>query len=258
MFSDNLTVDLLWRQYKETEDFDLRQALIEEYASLVKYIVDRISVNLPNHIDKDDLLIVGIIGLIDAIEKFDLSFKVKFETYASRRIRGAVLDELRAMDWLTRSSRKNANDLEHVISKLEEELGRVPEESEIASEMHVSTEKVRDIFSEVSGAKILSLDFSSGPDDSSTLLDTLVDKKNPTPCKVIEQEDIKKIFMDLMELLSEQERNVLALYYFEGLVLKEIGAVLNISESRVSQIHAKAILHLRSKLRSHCLDEESL
>ncbi len=243
-------IDLIWKEYKSTKKLDLREKLIEQYLDLVKYIAGRVAVNLPRHVDKNDLMIVGVIGLIDAIEKYDIDSGVKFQTYASLRVRGSIIDELRSQDWMPRSARKKISELEVVLRKLEEKLGRYPYEEEIAEEMGVSIEKLNEILSDSAVTSLLSLNIKDERSAKSTdILDSIEDKKNPLPFQQLEYEDIKKTLANLISALSEQERKILALYYFEGLTLKEIGEILNISESRVSQVHTKAILQLRVKMK---------
>jgi len=245
-----IDLDKLWKNYKETKDEELRKILVEHYLKLVKYIAGRVAINLPMHIDKNDLILVGVIGLIDAIEKFDINSGVKFETYASLRIRGSIIDELRAMDWIPRSTRKKIHKLEIIMRELEDELGRSPSDEEIAKAMGVSIHKLGQIFADASGTTLISLDMKNDKSDNPTeLLDSIKDKKFPSPSANLEYEDVKKLLADAIELLPDQERNVLALYYYERMILKEIGMAMNISESRVSQIHTKAILQLRMKLQ---------
>lgn len=227
-----------------------REEIIHKYLHLVKYVAGRISVNLPPHVEIDDLINEGILGLIDAIGKYDDSRGVKFETYAITRINGAILDALRALDWVPRAVRQKARELERVFAELENRLARVPDEHEVAKALGVPLKDYHTLLLKIRGTSILSLEefLPNEKGHDVALLDTLKDG-GPDATHVLESTEIKSTLAQAVESLPPQERTVITLYYFEGLTLKEIKNVLEVSESRVSQIHAQAVIRLRSKLR---------
>jgi len=232
-----------------------REEIIHKYLHLVKYVAGRISVNLPPHVEIDDLINEGILGLIDAIGKYDDSRGVKFETYAITRINGAILDALRALDWVPRAVRQKARELERVFVELENRLARVPEEEEISKALGVTLKDYHTLLLKIRGTSILSLEefLPNEKGHDVALLDTLKDG-GPDATHVIESSEVKSTLAAAVESLPPQERTVISLYYFEGLTLKEIKNVLEVSESRVSQIHAQAVIRLRSKLRTLQMD----
>ncbi len=245
-------IQACWKRYKETGDRTLRDKLILHYAPLVKYVAGRVSVGLPNNIEQADLVSYGIFGLIDAIEKFDLDRGNKFETYAISRIKGAIIDELRAIDWVPRSVRQKARAVEKAISELEQTLKRPPSDEEIAAKMRISVEELEDIYSQISFVGLVALDeiihLTSEKGESPTVGDTLSDDRAKEPDAAYEAEEIKTVLAEAINKLSEREKIVVTLYYYEGLTLAEIGQVLGVTESRVCQIHTKAILQLRARL----------
>jgi len=235
-----------------------REASLRRYAPLVKYVVDRIATSLPKSIEKDDLVNTAIIGLFDALEKYDETRGTKFETYAIWRIKGAVLDELRSMDWVSRTTRRKARNLERVCAVLDQKLGRTATEVEIAKEMNLSLHELMRLIEEVRGTVVLSLDQAVPIDedhDLTGLADMIEDGDALNALTKIEEEENKKLLLHSINNLSEQERLVVALYYYEEMTLKEIGETLHISESRVSQIHTKAILRLRGRMRKTMLGQ---
>ncbi|MER3396374.1 MAG: RNA polymerase sigma factor WhiG [Acidimicrobiia bacterium] len=245
-------IQACWQKYKETGDPALRDKLILHYAPLVKYVAGRVSVGLPNNIEQADLVSYGIFGLIDAIEKFDPARGNKFETYAISRIKGAIIDELRAIDWVPRSVRQKARNVEKAISELEQVLKRPPTDEEIAKHMGIELKDLEDIYSQISFVGVVALDelihMTSERGESPTVGDTLPDQKIKEPGAAYEIEEVKTVLAEAINKLSEREKIVVTLYYFEGLTLAEIGQVLGVTESRVCQIHTKAILQLRAKL----------
>jgi RNA polymerase sigma factor for flagellar operon FliA len=247
----------LWRKYKEAKDEALKEELREEiilrYAPLVKYMAGRIAISTPPTVEFEDLVHYGIIGLIDAIEKFDINQNIKFKTYATQRIRGAILDELRQIDWIPRSIRQKSKELEAAYANLEYKLGRAATDEEVASELGISVEELNKMILEVSGTTLLSLDDISpvSDDDEMSLMDTLEGPVTQTPEAITEKEEAKRLLVEAIEKLPPREREVIALYYYEELTLKEIGEVLGITESRVSQLHTKIILRLRGYLSKH-------
>jgi RNA polymerase sigma factor for flagellar operon FliA len=242
----------LWQSYKKKADPALRERLILHYSPLVKYVAGRVGVGLPPNIEQADLVSYGIFGLIDAIEKFDLERAIKFETYAISRIRGAIIDELRAIDWIPRSVRYKAREVEKAYAKLEGELHRTPSESEVAAEMGIALEDLHQIFSQVSFVNVVALDelLSVGGEkgDKLSLVDTLEDTKAEDPVLAFESEETKFLLAKAINTLPEREKIVVTLYYYEGLTLAEIGQVLGVTESRICQMHTKAVLQLRGKL----------
>jgi RNA polymerase sigma factor for flagellar operon FliA len=224
---------------------------LRRYFPLVKYVVDKIATGLPKSIEREDLTNTAMIGLFDALEKYDEGRGTKFETYAIWRIKGAVLDELRSLDWASRTTRRKAREVERVCSALDQKLGRAATEQELADAMGLSIHEFGRVLEEVRGTVLLSLDQSLQIDDDhdlTGLADMIEDKTVEDTLSQIEQEESRHVLMNLINGLTEQERLVVALYYYEEMTLKEIGEALRISESRVSQIHTKAILRLKGRL----------
>ncbi|MEZ0068617.1 RNA polymerase sigma factor for flagellar operon FliA [Streptacidiphilus sp. MAP12-20] len=247
------TVDELWRAYKQTGDPRLREQLILHYSPLVKYVAGRVGVGLPANVEQADFVSSGVFGLIDAIEKFDPDRAIKFETYAISRIRGAIIDELRALDWIPRSIRQKARAVERAYATLEVSLRRTPGDSEVAAEMGIQIEELHGIFSQLSLANVVALDellHASGDsgEHRGSLVDTLVDQAADDPEEVAESREVRRLLARAINTLPDREKTVVSLYYYEGLTLAEIGQVLGVTESRVSQIHTKAVLQLRAKL----------
>ena len=242
----------LWREFKETADQRLRERLILHYSPLVKYVAGRVGVGLPPNIEQADLVSYGIFGLIDAIVKFDISRAIKFETYAISRIKGAIIDELRAIDWIPRSVRFKAREVEKAYAALESRLHRTPTEPEVAEELGITLEELHTIFSQVSFVNVIALDelLNVGGErgDKLSLVDTLEDTKAEDPVQAFETEETKYLLARAINTLPEREKIVVTLYYYEGLTLAEIGQVLGVTESRICQMHTKAVLQLRGKL----------
>lgn len=246
-------VSHLWQEYKATNRQDCRDRLIINYSPLVKYIASRISANLPQSVDQADLVSYGIFGLIDAIEKYDTTREIKFETYAITRIKGAIIDELRALDWVPRSVRYRARELERVYYELENKLRRVPTDAEVAEAMGMTIEDHNELLSRLSYTSVLALEelWSVGEkDDKVSLIDSIEDTSSPDPSMSFEMEEIKDILADAVTKLPEREKTVIVLYYYDNLTLREIGEILGVTESRVSQLHTKAVLRLKAKMRS--------
>ena len=242
----------LWREFKASGEERLRERLILHYSPLVKYVAGRVGVGLPPNIEQADLVSYGIFGLIDAIEKFDLERAIKFETYAISRIKGAIIDELRAIDWIPRSVRYKAREVEKAYAALEAKLHRSPTEAEVAEELGIKLEDLHTIFSQVSFVNVVALDelMSAGQErgDKLSLVDTLEDTKAEDPVQAFESEETKYLLAKAINTLPEREKIVVTLYYYEGLTLAEIGQVLGVTESRICQMHTKAVLQLRGKL----------
>ena len=222
------------------------------YSPLVKYVAGRMSSGLPAHVDEADLISYGLGGLIFAIERFDLSREIKFETYAITRIRGAIIDELRSLDWVPRSVRARAREIEGVNMKLESRLQRAPTDEEMARELEIEVEEFHEALLQISNSTIVALDelwsVSDSSGDQVSLLDTIPDHGAPDPQAMVDQSELRDRIADAIAALPEREKLVIALYYYENLTLREIGEVLGVTESRVSQLHTKAVLRLRSKL----------
>ncbi len=244
-------LDLVWDRYKKLDQQADRDQLIVYYAPLVKFVASRIAAGLPQNVDQADLVSYGMFGLIDAITKFDLERGFKFETYAIARIKGAVLDELRSIDWVPRSVRAKAKSVERAMAKLESELHRAPTDEEIAAEMGMSDAQLTSIYNQISSLGLVALDemLSYGGGDSMTLGDTLADRHDG-PGGVYERVEMRQMLAEAINRMGEREKIVLTLYYYESLTLAEIGKVLGVTESRVCQIHTKAVLQLRSKLQA--------
>ncbi|WP_231121512.1 RNA polymerase sigma factor WhiG [Motilibacter peucedani] len=242
----------LWTEFKQTGDTHVRERLILHYSPLVKYVAGRVGVGLPPNIEQADLVSYGIFGLMDAIEKFDLERGFKFETYAINRIRGAIIDELRAIDWIPRSVRYKAREVEKAYAALESRLHRSPSEAEVAQEMGIKLEELHQVFNQVSFVNVVALDelISVGGEkgDKLSLVDTLEDTRVEDPVMAFEGQETKQLLAGAINLLPEREKIVVTLYYYEGLTLAEIGQVLGVTESRICQMHTKAVLQLRSRL----------
>jgi len=242
----------LWREFKAGGEAHLRERLILHYSPLVKYVAGRVGVGLPSNIEQADLVSYGIFGLIDAIEKFDLSRAIKFETYAISRIKGAIIDELRAIDWIPRSVRYKAREVERAYAALEGKLSRTPTEGEVANELGLTLDELHTIFSQVSFVNVVALDelLNVGGErgDKLSLVDTLEDTRAEDPVAAFETEETKYLLARAINMLPEREKIVVTLYYYEGLTLAEIGQVLGVTESRICQMHTKAVLQLRGKL----------
>ena len=243
----------LWRRYKTTGDDRARERLVVAYAPLVKYVAGRMGSGLPAHVEESDLISYGLIGLISAIERFDLEREIKFETYAITRIKGAIIDELRSLDWVPRSVRAKAREIERVNAKLEHRLQRAPTDEEMAEELGISVDEFQDSLLQISNSTVVALDelwtVSDASGDQVSLLDTLQDPDSPDPSQVLDATEVKDRLADAIARLPEREKLVIALYYYENLTLREIGEVLGVTESRISQLHTKAVLRLKSRLQ---------
>ena len=242
----------LWRRYRADRDRALRDRLILTYAPLVKFVAGRLGSGLPAHVDEGDLVSYGLLGLIGAIERYDPDRDVKFETYAIARIKGSIIDELRAMDWVPRSVRARARDIERAIGELEARSGRAPSEEEIAAKLGVSLDELDENLLEISRSSIAALDelwtISSSGGDQVALIDTIEDTQGPEPQAALAQTEMREALGEAIARLPEREKLVVTLYYYEELTLREIGEVLGVTESRVSQLHTKAVLRLKARL----------
>ncbi|MBF9016174.1 MULTISPECIES: RNA polymerase sigma factor WhiG [unclassified Oceanispirochaeta] len=248
---ENVTEEELWKEYRKTHKQEIRDTLIKQYAPLVKYVAGKISVGMPQNVDFDDLVGFGVFGLFDAIEKFDPEKHVKFKTYAVTRIRGAIFDELRSIDWVPRSVRQKTREIEDTIQSLEASLGRSASDDEIAKAMNMSRAQYNQVVLKVRGTSILSLNdvwFTGDDSDKVSIQDSIESPISLQPDSIAEKDEIRRVIVQAINELPDKEKKVLVLYYYEDLTLKEIGKVLEVTESRISQLHTKAIMRLRSKL----------
>ncbi len=248
---ENVTEEELWKEYRKTHKQEIRDTLIRQYAPLVKYVAGKISVGMPQNVDFDDLVGFGVFGLFDAIEKFDPEKHVKFKTYAVTRIRGAIFDELRSIDWVPRSVRQKTREIEDTIQTLEADLGRSASDTEIAKAMNMSVDQYNQMVLKVRGTSILSLNdvwFTGDDSDKVSIQDSIESPVSLQPDSIAEKDEIRRVIVEAINELPDKEKKVLVLYYYEDLTLKEIGKVLEVTESRISQLHTKAIMRLRSKL----------
>jgi RNA polymerase sigma factor for flagellar operon FliA len=250
----------LWRRYKRDGDERARERLVVAYSPLVKYVSGRMASGLPAHVEESDLISYGLGGLISAIERFELEREIKFETYAITRIKGSIIDELRSLDWVPRSVRARARAIERANTKLEHKLQRAPTDEEMAKELEMTVGDFQDALLQISNSTVAALDelwtVSDASGDSVSLLDTLQDPGAPDPATVMDATDLKDRIADAIARLPEREKLVVALYYYENLTLREIGEVLGVTESRVSQLHTKAVLRLRGRMSDENLRGE--
>jgi len=241
-----------WVTFKETNSSELREKLLEEYLPLVRSVAGRMALGFPRSVEVSDLISTGVIGLVEALSNYDPSRGVKFETYAVPRIRGAILDELRSLDWVPRSTRAKSREIERATVKLENKLGRIPTQRELSKCLKVSTKELLATIDDVSSSSILSLDeLIYGEDDNRQVprVETVESSSTHNILSDLEKKELKAFILSSLNNLTEQERLVIGLYYYEEMTLKEIGEVMQISESRVSQIHTKAVLKLRNMVK---------
>ncbi len=243
----------LWRRYKDEGDQRARERLVLAYAPLVKYVAGRMSSGLPAHVEEADLISYGLLGLISAIERFDPSRDIRFETFAITRVKGSIIDELRSLDWVPRSVRAKAREIERANAKLEHQLHRAPTDREMADALDVSIEEFQESLVRISNSSVVALDelwtVSDSSGDTVSLLDTIQDPDAVDPSREMALTDMKDRLAEAIARLPEREKLVVALYYYENLTLREIGEVLGVTESRVSQLHTKAVLRLKSRLQ---------
>jgi RNA polymerase sigma factor FliA len=250
---DESRVHELWRRYKDDGDMAARDNLILSYSPLVKYVAGRMGSGLPAHIEEADLISYGLLGLIGALERFDPGREIKFETYAISRIKGSIIDELRSLDWVPRSVRSKAREIERTCALLENRLQRAPTDEEIAKELNITMDEFHHSLSQISTTSMVALDelwaISGSDGDTASLIDTLEDPKSRDPSRMLDLSEMKNRLALAIDHLPPREKIVIALYYYETLTLREIGEVLGVTESRVSQLHTKAILRLKGRLR---------
>jgi RNA polymerase sigma factor FliA len=243
----------LWRRYKDQGDNTARERLVVAYSPMVKFVAGRLGAGLPSHVEDADLISYGLVGLIGAIERFEPERGIKFETFAMTRIRGAIIDELRSLDWVPRSVRSRAREIEQVQAKLEHELQRAPSESELAAKLNMTEEELQSALLEIANSSVYALDelwtVSDSSGDQVSLLDTIADEGAADPQEALATTEVKDRLTEAIGGLPEREQLVVALYYYENLTLREIGEVLGVTESRVSQLHTKAVMRLKSHLQ---------
>ena len=249
----------LWRRYKDNGDPQARERLVLAYSPLVKYVAGRMSSGLPAHVEEADLISYGLLGLISAIERFEPAREIRFETFAITRIKGSIIDELRSLDWVPRSVRAKAREIERANAKLEHKLHRAPTDQEMAAELEVDIDEFQESLVRISNSSVVALDelwtVSDSSGDQVSLLDTIQDETAADPAQEMDLTDMKDRLADSIARLPEREKLVVALYYYENLTLREIGEVLGVTESRVSQLHTKAVLRLKSRLQGDSLTE---
>jgi len=246
MIHDVERVAQIWQEYvADRENKELKDTLIMQYAPLVKYLAGRLSVHIGHRVEFDDLISYGIFGLIDAIDKFSLEKGVKFETYASLRIRGAIIDSIRKLDWVPRDLRQKSKLVEQAYADLEIDLGREPSDEEIAQKLGLTIEETLELMKKASIASLVSLDdyLEQNHEENFSVRDG-----GETPEEEYDRKEVTDILVEAIDKLTDKEKNVVTLYYFEDMTLKEISKTMGVSESRVSQIHSKAVVKLRAKL----------
>jgi RNA polymerase sigma factor for flagellar operon FliA len=243
----------LWRRYKDDGDEGARERLVVAYSPMVKFVAGRLGAGLPSHVEDADLISYGLFGLIGAIERFEPERGIKFETFAMTRIRGAIIDELRSLDWVPRSVRSRAREIETAQAKLEHELQRAPTEAELAAKLNLTEEELQAALLEIANSSVYALDelwtVSDSSGDQVSLLDTIADDRAADPQEALASTEVKDLLTEAIGGLPEREQLVVALYYYENLTLREIGEVLGVTESRVSQLHTKAVMRLKSSLQ---------
>ena len=247
-YMDKKDMNEIWIQYTKTHSAQLKEMLTEHYVHLVKLVAGRLGIYLNQYIDIDDLVGYGVLGLIDAIDKFDPTKNVKFETYASLRIRGAILDAIRKLDWIPRTLRKKQKDIDKAYVELEMKLGRQPLDREVAESLNISLEEYNNLLKEVNVSTLVSID------ENIYHFESVKDHNAQVPEQYIQENEIKDTLVKIIDELPEREKKVIFLYYYEELTLKEISRVLEVSESRVSQLHTKAVSRLRANMSKYHLD----
>ncbi len=240
----------LWEDYAKKKTPELQEKIIIEYAGLVKLVAGRLSMYLGYNVEYDDLVGYGTFGLIDAVDKFDYTKGVKFETYASLRIRGAILDQIRKMDWIPRSIRQKQRKIDLAYQSLEQKYGRLASDEEIAMELEISVDELETWQNQTKVTNIISLDeFMEQGTESKVEQSLTADFDQPD--KIVEKQELKEVLLKTLETLTEKEKKVIVLYYYEELTLKEISRILEVSESRISQLHTKALQKMKVRLGSN-------
>ncbi len=238
--TEKIDVNALWQQYKENKTVEVRNQLAEHYLPLVRIVGGRLAISLPPHLDRDDLLSSGFFGLLDAIDRFDVSRNIKFETYAGVRIRGAMIDYLRSKDWIPVTMRQKIRKYEQTVYRLENELGRSATDKEIAAALEISVDELQVLVGQCNAATVIPLEEYLQTDSAETV--------DNNPADAMEFLELKDMLAKAIDKLAEKERTVISLYYYEELTLKEISLILHLSEARISQLHTKAVLKMRNYL----------
>jgi RNA polymerase sigma factor FliA len=232
--------DKLWHEYRQTNNYEVREKLIESYLPLIRIVAGRLAIGLPHHVDKDDLISNGFFGLLNAIERFDITRGIKFETYAVTRIRGSILDALRAQDWIPTTLRHKARAYEGTLAQLENKLGRSATDDEIAQALQLTPSELNTLVNQLNTCTVISLDEFSKTEAPNGQV------RNPS--QHVEDQEVKQTLTMAIDKLPDKERTIVSLYYHEGLTLKEISLILHLSEARISQLHTKAVFRLRGTL----------
>lgn len=242
----------LWQQYKKDHNSDVREHFVKKYAPLVKYVAGKVAIGMPSNTDFDDLVSDGVLGLLDAIEKYEPDRNIKFKTYAMTRVKGAIFDGLRERDWIPRSVRQKAKQVENLIIELEIKYGRPASDEELANALDIPIEDFNKLMLNISGTAVISLNeiwHVGSDDDEVSMIETLESPVSLNPDVLVEKNEVKNVIAKVIQSLPEKEKEVIILYYYEDLTLKEIGEVLDVTESRVSQLHTKAIMRIKAKLK---------
>jgi RNA polymerase sigma factor for flagellar operon FliA len=247
------TAQELWQRYHRRAETDIENALVEKYLPLVASVMGRLAMTLPDHVDQDDLYSVGLIGLLQAMRNYDPTCGNSFETYARVRVRGAMLDELRRMDWVPRTIHEKARKIKDVMAQLEQKLGRTPTEAQMAKALGLSSDEYSELLNEVRPAAFICLDAvnSSEEGDTGALYEVIADTSEESPMDKVSQRELKQVVFERLKDLPEMQRKVLALYYVEDMHLREIAEVFGLTESRICQIHSQAILAIRSYMQRY-------
>lgn len=240
-----MNTDELWEKYEQSKDISIKQLLIEEYVWLVKIVAGRMYNYYGSKIEYDDLVGFGIMGLIDSIQRFDVNKNIKFETYAQIRIKGTIIDNIRRLDWIPRSLRKKSKEIQNAMIKLKNELGRNPSNKELAEYSHMSLKELEETLADIVNFNVASLEDLLVNNGEHYVYN---DRNRDTPENIFEKKEIKEILGRTIDELPENQKKVISLYYYEELTYKEIGNIMELSESRISQIHSKAILNIKNKL----------
>lgn len=255
MFEDkykNKDENLLWQEYQESHNPDIREHFVKQYAPLVKYVAGKVAIGMPQNTDFDDLVSDGALGLLDAIEKYEPGRNIKFKTYAVTRIKGAIFDGLRERDWIPRSIRQKAKEVENLMADLENKYGRAVSDEELAGALDISVDDFNKLMLSISGTSIISLNdiwHVGSDDDEVSMMEALEGPTSLNPDVEVEKREVKDFISKAIKSLPDKEKEVIILYYYEDLTLKEIGEVLDVTESRVSQLHTKAIMRIKAKLK---------
>lgn len=251
IINESADEDALWVEFHNTHSTKIRDKFIRQYMPLVKYVAGKVVIGMPGNVEYDDLVSFGQFGLLDAITKYDVTKGVKFKTYAVTRIRGAIFDELRQIDWVPRSVRQKSREIENAITTLEAKFGRTATDEEVAQSLGMTVDEYHKVVMKVARTSILSLNdvwHSSDDNENISIADTIEAPASLNPDVITEREEIRQTILKAINELPEKEKMVIALYYHEDLTFKEIGQVLDVCESRISQLHSKANMHLRAKL----------